>query len=165
MSGHIQYAKGKGFEVHALSSPGELLEQFGRDMQIEVHSVVMPRRITPLGDLRSLWRLSHIMRRIQPTIVVGQTPKAALLAMIAATLCLVPVRVYHLLGLPMITATGFRRQLLRWTERTACTLSHQVICISDSLREVVIAERLCPAEKIKVLHHGNIDGIEAHGKI
>jgi len=98
LSGHIQHAKRKGFEVHALSSPGEPLDQFGRDMQIKVHLVVMPRRITPLSDLRSLWRIARIMRQIQPTIVDGHTPKAALLAMMAATLCLVPVRVYHLHG-------------------------------------------------------------------
>jgi glycosyltransferase involved in cell wall biosynthesis len=164
LSGHVQHAKRKGFEVHALSSPGESLDEFGRDMQIEVHSTVMPRRITPLGDLGALWRIVRVMRRIRPTIVDGHTPKGALLAMMAATLCRVPVRVYHMHGLPMTTATGLKQRLLRWTERTACKLSHQVICVSKSLRELAITEGLCPAEKIKVIHHGAIDGIEAYGR-
>jgi len=53
---------------------------------------------------------------------------------------------------------------LRWTERTACWLAHQVICVSESVRGVAIAEGLCSAEKIKVLGHGSIDGIEADGR-
>ena len=81
--------------------------------------------------------------------------------MMAATLCRVPVRIYHQHGLPLMTATGLKRSILRWTERTACRLAHQVICISKSLREVLIAEGLCPPEKIKVLEHGSIDGVEA----
>jgi hypothetical protein len=31
-------AKGKGFDVHALSSPGEPLDELGRDMKIDVHA-------------------------------------------------------------------------------------------------------------------------------
>ncbi len=64
-------------------------------------------------------------------------------------------------GLPLMTATGLKRRILRWSERTACRLAHQVYCVSPSLREVAIAEGLCPAEKIKVVERGSIDGVEA----
>jgi hypothetical protein len=40
-------------------------------------------------------------------------------------------------------------------------VSDRVSAISKSLREVVIAEGLCPPEKIKVLEHGSIDGVAA----
>lgn len=84
--------------------------------------------------------------------------------MMAAALCRVPVRIYHQHGLPLMTAAGLKRRILRWTERTACRLSHQVICISTSLSRVLIAEGLCPPGKIAVLGHGSIDGVEADGK-
>jgi glycosyltransferase involved in cell wall biosynthesis len=161
LAGHVAHAKSKGFEVHALSSPGEPLDECARDMQIEVHAAVMPRRITPLVDLAALWRIVRVIRHVRPTVVDAHTPKGGLLAMMAATLCRVPVRIYHQHGLPLMTATGAKRRILRWTERTACRLAHQVICISESLREVLIAEGLCPPEKIKVLEHGSIDGVEA----
>ncbi len=160
LAGHVAHAKGKGFDVHALSSPGEALEDFARDMQIDVHSALMPRRITPLVDLAAVWQIVRVIRRIRPTIVDAHTPKGGLLAMMAATLCRVPVRIYHQHGLPLMTATGLKRRILRWTERTASRLAHQVICVSASLREVAIAEGLCPPEKIKVLEHGSIDGVE-----
>jgi len=164
LAGHVAHAKGKGFEVHALSSPGEALDECAGRMQIEVHTVVMSRRITPLVDLAALWRIVRVIRRLRPTIVDAHTPKGGLLAMMAATLCRVPVRMYHQHGLPLMTATGAKRRILRGAERTACWLAHQVICVSESLREVAIAEGLCPPEKIKVLKHGSIDGIEADRK-
>src|SRR4030095_9735254 len=156
LAGHVAYAKSKGFEVHALSSPGEPLLRFSQSLQIQVHAAVMPRRITPLIDLAALWDIVRSIRCIRPTIVDAHTPKGALLAMMAAALCRVPVRIYHQHGLPLMTATGLKRHILRWTERTACRLAHQVICVSKSLREVLIDEGLCPPEKIKVLGHGSI---------
>jgi glycosyltransferase involved in cell wall biosynthesis len=161
LAGHVAHAKSKGFEVHALSSPGEALDEFARDMRIDVHPALMPRRITPLVDLAAVWRIVRVIRQVRPTIVDAHTPKGGLLAMMAAGLCRVPVRIYHQHGLPLMTATGLKRRILRATERTACRLAHQVICVSESIREVLIAEGLCPPEKIKVLEHGSIDGVEA----
>lgn len=164
LAGHVTHAKRKGMEVHALSSPGEPLAEFGRNLKIDVHPALMPRRITPLVDLAAVWQIVRVIRHVRPTIVDAHTPKGGLLAMIAAALCRVPVRIYHQHGLPLMTATGLKRLILRWTERTACWLAHQVICVSESVRGVAIAEALCSAEKIKVLGHGSIDGIEADGK-
>jgi UDP-N-acetylglucosamine:LPS N-acetylglucosamine transferase len=60
-------------------------------MQIEVHAALMPRRITPLVDLAALRQIVRVIRWVQPTIVDAHTPKGSLLAMMAATLCRVPV--------------------------------------------------------------------------
>ena len=164
LAGHVAHAKREGFEVHALSSPGDALDECAHRMQIEVHPAVMSRRITPLGDIAALWRIVRVIRRVRPAIVNAHTPKGGLLGMMAAALCRVPVRLYHQHGLPLMTATGAKRRILRWSERTTCWLAHQVICVSESLREVAIAEGICPPEKIKVLEHGSIDGIEAERK-
>ncbi len=162
--GQVGYLRAQGFEVHALSSPGEWLGTFAARERVPVHAVELLRRITPLQDLRALSRIRRVLRRLRPVIVHGHTPKGGLLGMIAATLERVPVRVYHLHGLPLMTATGMRRQLLTWTERVSCRLAHQVFCVSHSLREVAIAEGLCPADKIKVLLGGSINGVDAVGR-
>jgi hypothetical protein len=75
LAGHVAHAKSRGFEVHALSSPGEPLVQFARSLQIDVHPALMPRRITPLVDLAALGRIVRIIRHIRPTIVDAHTPK------------------------------------------------------------------------------------------
>ena len=45
--GHVAHARSRGVEVHALSSPGPLLERFGARHHLSVHAVAMPRQITP----------------------------------------------------------------------------------------------------------------------
>jgi hypothetical protein len=164
LAGHVAHAKRRGFDVHALSSPGEPLGKFGREMQIEVHAALMPRRITPLVDLAALWRIVRVIRRVQPTIVDAHNAERESPGDDGGDP--LPRAGSHLSR--AWTAAhdrhGLTRRILRWTERTACRLAHQVICISKSLREVLIAEGLCPPEKIKVLAHGSIDGVEADRK-
>src|SRR5262245_39873592 len=108
-SGQIGHMKRMGFDVQAMSSPGEFLERFGAKEQIPVHAVEMPRRITPLGDLGALARINGLLRRIRPTIIHGHTPKGGLLAMLGGALAGVPVRVYHIHGLPLMTAKGSKK--------------------------------------------------------
>ncbi len=165
LTGHVQYALARGVEVHVLSSPGPLLDRFAAHVGVPAHAVAMSRRITPRHDLRSLWQLRRVLRRLRPDVVHGHTPKGGLLAMLGARLCRVPVRLYHLHGLPLATAAGLKRRLLRGTERTACALATQVLCVSHSLREAAQEERLCRPDKIKVLLQGNIDGIDAEGRL
>jgi glycosyltransferase involved in cell wall biosynthesis len=153
--------KAHGFTVCVASSPEVELEQFGAREEVPFHAIKMSRRITPLRDLVALAKLFRLLRRIRPAIVHAHTPKAGLLGMLGATLARVPVRIYHLHGLPHVTARGYKQRLLRWSERTACKLAHQVFCVSRSLMKVAISERVCPPESIKTLLRGSISGIDA----
>jgi glycosyltransferase involved in cell wall biosynthesis len=71
------------------------------------------------------------------------------------------VRIYHVRGLPFVTATGHRRRLLRATEWISCTLAHRVLAVSHSMRAIAVAEGLCPPGKIKVLLGGSGNGVDA----
>jgi lipopolysaccharide/colanic/teichoic acid biosynthesis glycosyltransferase len=161
LESQIQYAKSKGVDVHVVSSSGNALKEFESRFEVEAHELPMERRITPFRDLMALWKLARIIRKIRPQIVHGHTPKGGLLAMLGAWWCGVPVRMYHIHGLPMVTATGMKRRLLRWAEKISCLLASQVYCVSKSVREVAVEERLCRAEKIEVLLHGTINGVDA----
>jgi glycosyltransferase involved in cell wall biosynthesis len=162
--GQVGYLKERGFEVQAVSSPGPLLEDFAQRETIPVHAVDMSRKIAPAADVKSLGRLVGILRRQRPDMVHAHTPKAGLLGMLAAWFCRVPVRVYTVHGLPFMTATGLRRKLLRWAEKVSCVLAHQVLCVSSSIRGVMVSEGLCRATKIKVLHNGSINGVAAEDR-
>jgi hypothetical protein len=112
LTNQVGYMKSREFEVQALSSPGELLDRFAAQENITVHAIEMPRRITPIQDIRAIVRLWQCIRQIQPQIVHAHTPKGGLLGTIAAFLARVPVRVYHIHGLPLMTAKGYKRLLL-----------------------------------------------------
>jgi len=49
--GQVGYLKARGVDVWALSSPGELLDQFAAREGVPVHGLEMPRRLTPLRAL------------------------------------------------------------------------------------------------------------------
>lgn len=161
LEGQIEYVKNKGLDVHVISAPDETLDEFGEMMQVKTHELPMERRITPWRDLWALLRLTKILRQLRPHIVHGHTPKGGLLSMLGSWWCGTPVRIYHIHGLPLVTATGLKRLLLKWTEKTSCRFASQVYCVSDSVRKVAVFEGLCPPEKVKVLLNGSINGIDA----
>lgn len=151
----------RGISTEWVSAPGELLDRHARAEGVPAHAVPMERRITPLADLAAVARLWRVLRRRRPDIVHSHTPKGGLLGMIAAFLAGVPVRVYHLRGLPLATAHGTTRRLLKAAEKVSCRLAHRVIAVSPSLREAALAEDLCPPEKIRVLGAGSGQGVDA----
>ena len=165
----LQYIQGQaaymrergGMEVSVVTPPSPRLEAFGASEGVPVFAVDLPRRITPLQDVRAVARLARHFRAIRPAIVHGHTPKGGLLGMLAATLARVPGRVYTLHGLVHMTASGSTRRILMASDRIACRLAHRVICVSESVRQVAIAEGICPADKIVVVGSGSTNGVDA----
>ena len=164
LDGQIAHMRRLGLDVAAVSSGGPELEAFGSAHGIDTHAVDMPRRITPLADVAALRTLVRVLRRVRPTIVHSHTPKGGLLGMIAAAIARVPVRIYHMRGLPLMEATGAKRVLLTLSERTSCALAHRVFCVSHSIRDVAIERGICPPGKIVVLAGGSGQGVDATGR-
>jgi lipopolysaccharide/colanic/teichoic acid biosynthesis glycosyltransferase len=161
LQGQIGYLKSRGFDVWAVASPDPALEAFAREEGIQARGVEMARSITPLADLGAIARLWRIFREIRPAVVHGHTPKGGLLAMVAAFLAGVPVRIYTVHGLPLETARGWKRILLRLTERLSCLLAHRVYSVSPSLSRRVTGEGLCSRSKLHLLERGSVGGVDA----
>lgn len=149
-----------GFEVHAVSSPGPDLDAISRIPGVTVHALPIERQPHPLRDIRSLFQLFRLIRRIRPQIVHSHTPKAGLLGMAAAKAAGVPVRLYTVHGLPLETRTGHWRRILEAAERTSSALSTRAYAVSPSLRQVVIDLKLCPASKLSTLGAGSCAGVD-----
>ncbi|MEP6618916.1 MAG: glycosyltransferase family 4 protein [bacterium] len=164
LEGQTAYMHRHGFDVTAISSAGPFQAHFVAREPVRLLTVEMPRRITPFQDLRAVAELVRALRHIRPDIVHAHTPKGGLLGMIAATVARVPVRVYHMRGLPLMTATGARRRLLTWSERLACGLATRVLCVSHSLRQYAIEQGLCAQDKIITPLGGTGNGIDAFGR-
>ena len=161
LSGQVGYVERRGFAIHVITSPGPELDVFAGREGVAVHAIPMERAITPGKDLLALWRLWRTFRRIRPDVVHSHTPKGGLLGMVAAALARVPVRVYHIRGLPFTTATGLRRPLLRASELVSCRLADRVLAVSHSMRAIAIQEGFCPPDKVKVLLGGSGNGVDA----
>jgi len=160
MRGQLAYLKTAGFDPALLSSPGKELEEIGRREGYPVFGVTMRRDISPVSDLRSLFEILRLLRRIKPVICNSGTPKAGLLVGLAAWLTRVPCRVYTLRGLRLETAKGIKRMILTITERVACFSAHRVVCVSASLREQAIALRLVARSKTVLFGAGSSNGVD-----
>lgn len=150
----------QGFEVHAVSSPGEALDRLDAGDSVIKHGLLMERKPSPWQDVKSLWAMLRLMRRVRPHIVHAHTPKAGLLGMLAARMAGVPVRLYTVHGLPLETRTGAKRKILEYAERVSAFCSTTTYSVSHSVREIVVKFRLCGSGKVSVLGDGSCAGVD-----
>jgi glycosyltransferase involved in cell wall biosynthesis len=122
--------------------------------------VCMDRKHASYRDLIALVRVCAALRRFRPDIVNAGTPKAGLLVMLAAWICRVPCRIYTLRGLYLETSSGWRRTILRMTERLTCALAHRVLCVSPSLRARALQLGIVTNDRASVLGAGSSNGVD-----
>jgi len=155
----------KGLEVVVIAPGAERLQavpaegsQLGRS-GVRFHPVSMEREIAPASDLWALWQIWRILRWLRPAISNMSTPKMAFVGGVAAWLARIPHRIYTVRGLRYETTRGWKRFVLITCERIACACAHQVICISRSVKEAALRDRLAPAEKLTLLGDRVSEGI------
>jgi glycosyltransferase involved in cell wall biosynthesis len=160
LPGQLQYLHERGFDVVVISPGGEGLDRMARLDGVRAIEMLMARRISVVRDVASLWRLVRVIGVLRPTITNVGTPKAGLLAGLAAWMNGVPCRVYTLRGLRFETTKGVKRRLLIYAERLACCFAHRVICVSHSVREKAIDTGLTTREKTVVFGSGSSNGVD-----
>ena len=160
LRGQNHYLAQRGFEIHAIASPGPMLARLARRDGVQIHPVPMTRRIHPWNDMLAVWRLWRVLRSIRPQLVHVSTPKAALLGSIAARIARVPARVLLLRGLKAEGAAGLPRVFLRSADRLSARLCHRTLCVSPSLRDAARRERIVPDHKTTVPGSGMSNGVD-----
>ncbi len=161
IDGQATFWQTQGFRLHVICSGETETRAVAEQGKISYDIVPFRRRFSPVSDLLCLIKLCLIFWRLRPTVVQGNTPKAGLLAMLAARLTGVQTRIYELHGLPLETRRGVIRDMLRLAEKLTCWLATQVWAVSPSLRAVALRERLVSAGNIAVPHRGSCNGIDA----
>lgn len=159
LPGQMNFMQQNGYNVIMISADGkerlELMQQENCDHLI----VPMTRKITPWQDLKSLWQLIKIMRRLQPDIVHSHTPKAGLLGMLAARFTGVKIRIHTVAGLPLMVEKGFKLLVLKWVEKITYAAANHVWPNSFSLNQFILEQQLTSPHKLKVIFRGSSNGI------
>ncbi len=82
---------GRKFELHLATGEEGFLTQACRENGIAVHLIPhLEREIRPLDDLKAVWELSRLMRRIEPDLVHAHTFKAGFLGRFVANRLNIP---------------------------------------------------------------------------
>lgn len=132
------------------------MSYLAREMGVEPLVIPsMQREISLLADLRAVWALVRLMRRTRPHVVHTHTAKAGFVGRLAAFLTGVPVVVHTFHGHVFRGYFGpARTQLFLWLERAAARASSAILTISDRLRDDLLAFRIAPPERIRVVPLG-----------
>lgn len=161
LRGQLRYFTELGYDTYLLTQQDEQWSlPFCKQEGCKPLDVKIAREISVGQDIRTLIDLLRILKSVKPDIVNFGTPKMSFLGLIAAWICRIPKRVYTCRGLRYESEKGKARVILKVTERIAAFCSTDIICISPSLKEVAIKDRLFNEEKCVVINKGSSNGID-----
>lgn len=139
-------------------NPGDSLS--GLEDRVTILPVAIERKIAPWRDLRALWQILVLFRRHRFKLVHSVTPKAGLLAMLAAFLTGVDIRIHTFTGQVWATRHGAARLLLKSMDKLIALLSTFALADSPSQRQFLLDEGVVTASGSGVLVHGSISGVD-----
>ena len=132
--------------------------------QQSIFAVLKPlsiaRNIHLLADLKCLFQLIYFFKQQKFNAVHSVTPKAGLLAMLAAWLACVPLRTHTFTGQVWANKTGLKRFLLKLFDVLIGKLSTDNIVDSPSQRQFLLDEGVLKAGKSVVFADGSIAGVD-----
>lgn len=157
--GQFKYLNDCGHEIWVISSSEEDLE-FSKRNNVNYLQVDIERKISPFTDIKSILKIRSFIAREQFDVVIGHTPKGAMIAMIASTFTKTKHRVYYRHGLVYTTAHGIMRYILKAVERFTALCATKIINVSPSLAKLAITDKLNSREKQIVIGSGTCGGID-----
>ena len=164
LGGQFEYFRELGYELDVVCSKSPYLDPYAKQHNFGYREIPILRSINPIQDFKSIRQICHYIKDRQVGIVVGHTPKGGLLSMVAAWLMRVPKRVYFRHGLVYQTSSGLKRFILMSVDRIASLLATKIVCVSPSVLEQSIKDKLSPAHKQIVLGKGTCSGVDTQGK-
>jgi glycosyltransferase involved in cell wall biosynthesis len=148
------------YNVIAVSSDKERLKKYGEIEKVAVFPLEMTRQITPLQDILAVIKLFFFLKKTKPFIVHTHTPKAGIVGMLASRLAGVPNRLHTVAGMPLLEQTGFKRIILDFVEKLTYSCATKVYPNSFKMKDIIIQNKYCLADKLKVLANGSSNGID-----
>jgi glycosyltransferase involved in cell wall biosynthesis len=136
---------------------GELSSEF--DESLSVILVRIERKIMILRDLQALYKLIRIFKSHDFDLIQSVTPKAGLLAMIAAYVCRVKNRIHIFTGQVWATKTGYSRRVFKQIDSFLASLATEILVDSESQKNFLVNEKVVPVGKAHVLGNGSISGV------
>ncbi|MDO6390244.1 glycosyltransferase family 4 protein [Pontibacter sp. BT731] len=160
ITGQLPYMRSKGFEPVMVSANGPEAGAVVREQETPLIEIGMTRKITPVQDLKALWKFYRLCKKHKPSIVHSHTPKAGIIGMLGAKLAGVPVRLHTVAGLPLMETQGKTRRLLEGVEKLTYACATKVYPNSTVLKNFILESGFCDPEKVKVIGNGSSNGID-----
>lgn len=133
---------------------GDLLDRARRTTRLEIVPE-LARDISPLADLRALWKLYRLIRRGRYHIVHTHSSKAGVLGRVAAWLAGTPIVVHTLHSLVFHEYQPWAVNRTYWALKKLCApLTDHYISVSRLVAEKAVAAGIAPAERFTTIYSG-----------
>ena len=153
-----QHLRTHGYEIGIACSAEDAADGPGWSAKYELagcplYPVAIARTIRPWADLRAIWKLYRLIRRLQPNIVHTQTSKAGVVGRVAACLAGTPIIIHTAHAFPFHSLLPAP---IRWAyiliERVAAGWVDLLMMDTDSVRADGIRHRIVrdPAKLVTV---------------
>jgi len=149
-----------GFDVTMISSDGWELPSVIALEQVPHIKVNLTRKLSPITDLRSIWKLYRLFRKMKPDIVHTENLKANLCGLIAAWLAGVPVRIQTMAGLVSPSKKGLKGKLIRQAEIISFWFATDVWPNSKSSLKFMLQTRMISPKKARIIGNGSTNGVD-----
>lgn len=146
--------------MNVACSASDYLGPYAKEQGFEYLETPINRSISIKDDYLSIVAICRFIREKEIDVIVGHTPKGGLLAMIAGKICGVQKRIYFRHGLVYETSHGLKRFILKSVDRLASFCATKIVCVSPSVLQRSIADKLAPAKKQIILKNGTCNGVD-----
>lgn len=147
-----------GWDVHLVSSPGIRTPVDLQD-RIHIHELPMERSVRPVADAVALKNWVALLREIRPEVLLGSSPKAGMLSMVAGRLAGVPRRIFLHRGARWETATGYNRRVLMAADRLTVQSATATVAVSNSLADLLVSSGIAKDRPV-VFGNGGSKGVD-----
>ena len=154
---HIR-ASAKEWGVKIITNPAGAALLSALDAQFI--PLAIERRITPWRDLLVLTQLVVLFRREHFDLVHSIMPKTGLLAMLAAWITGVPVRMHTFTGQVWSNKRGWRRNALKMFDKLIVSFATHIFVDSPSQRDFLVSEGILMQGQGMVIGYGSICGVD-----
>jgi glycosyltransferase involved in cell wall biosynthesis len=159
-------ARERGAEVHIACGEGEGVEDIV-SLGLPFHPLPLTRRpLAPIRDLRTVWALARLYRRLRPDVVHHVTLKPVIYGSIAARFARVPAVVNAFAGLGYTFSSGsfvgrLRRSATLQLLARALRLPRQAVVFENNDDRMLLTEAgAVPAERAFVISGVGVDTTE-----
>ena len=127
---------------------------------LKVSPLVIERNVFLWRDLKALMQLVFIFSRERFNLVHSLSPKSGLLAMIAAWIVNVPVRIHTFQGEVWITRKGLWRSFLKFLDMLVARCATHLLVVSFSEQKFLVEQGVVSHGRLQILANGSICGVD-----
>lgn len=156
--------KSTGNVYHLACTPSKEFIEFSKRLGYIPFEVEITREISPLKDIKAIYKIYKYIKKNNIDKVVGHTPKGGMIGMIASFLAGISDRIYFRHGIIYETSIGYKKILLKNIDRLTGFFATKVVCVSQSVMDISEKDWLNNPSKNIILGLGTCNGIDTEDR-